>query len=333
MQNSLTSIMLSFRVRVFGVLALFLVAFGCVGIGSAQAFSVSPVVVDLEVAPGQAGQGKIDIVNDGDARRTYFVSVQKFVAKGEEGQQEFLPETDTSGIASWITPQQRSIALEPGERAAFTYAVSVPQNAEPGGHYAAVFFSDRPGSGQDSSVGVGAKVGVLFLLRVPGNITEEARVESFRSNADRLSHLPAYFELRIRNLGNVHLHPEGSIVIRDIFGSIVAKVQANPRQAAVLPNSIRRLDPAWAKTFEEVPPGAFSELRNEWRNFGIGRYTAEVQATYGGQKEPLTATATFWVIPWQLLCVVAFGILLFIILMKLYNKMVVRSALRKSSRS
>lgn len=332
MQNSLTSIMLQFRLRVFGVLALFLVVFGFAGIGKAQAFSVSPVVVDLEVAPGQAGQGKIDLVNDGDAKRTYFVSVQKFVAKGEEGQQEFLPETDTTGIASWISPQARSITLEAGERGTFTYAVSVPQNAEPGGHYAALFFSDRPGSGQDSSVGVGAKVGVLFLLRVPGNITESANVESFRSTADRLSHLPAHFELRIRNLGNVHLHPEGSVIIRNMFGSEVAKIQANPRQAAVLPNSIRRLDPAWANTFEEVPPGALSELRNEWRNFGIGRYTAEVHATYGGQRGELTAQTTFWVIPWQLLLTIVVGILLLSVLLKLYNNMVVRSALKNTKR-
>ncbi|MEO5927689.1 MAG: hypothetical protein ABIO72_03125 [Patescibacteria group bacterium] len=320
------------RLRTLSILAFFLV-FGCsIGINEARAFTVSPVLVDIVVDPGKIGSGKIEVTNTDNVRHTYVVSIQKFVAKGEDGQQDFLPESDTTGIADWIVPEARSVSLDPGQHSSFSYTVNVPQNAEPGGHYAALFFSDIPVNAEGTRVGVGAKVGVLFLLRVPGNITETARIEGFRSTADRLSHLPAYFELRIRNVGNVHVHPEGNVTIRNMFGSVVAKIPVNPREASVLPNSVRRLEPAWANTFKEASSGLFTELHNEWRNFGIGRYTAEVQATYGGQGAMLTSTTTFWVIPWQLLIAILLGCILLAILRTGYNRLVLRSAIRRSTR-
>lgn len=324
--------MLSLRSRFIFVLALLPVFALMAHPLQARAFSVSPVVVDLEVEPGAAGQGTIQITNTDTRSRTYYVSIQKFVAKGEDGQQDFLPEEDDSGLASWMVPDRRSVTLAPGESVPFSYVVNVPLNAEPGGHYAAVFFSDRPTVEGGVAVGVGAKVGVLFLLRVPGEILESARVESFRSTSERLNRLPAYFELRVRNLGSVHLRPEGTVQIRNVFGSTVAKVPANPRQAAVLPNSIRRFESVWAKTFEEERGGFIAELQNEWKNFAIGPYKAEVKVLYGEQKQELQATTTFWVIPWRLLTAFVLLLVVLFILVSLYNRMVVRSALKKGRR-
>ncbi|MBU1349100.1 hypothetical protein KJ781_03455 [Patescibacteria group bacterium] len=298
----------------------------------ASAFTVSPIIIDLDIDSGKAAQGALRISNDAEQTQTYFVSVQKFVAQGEEGQQEFLPEEDRSGLSSWITPQARAVTLGPKETMDFTYVVNVPERAEPGGHYAAVFFSTRPDVQEDSSsVGMGAKTGILFLLKVPGDIKEDARVESFRvSGGSRIDRLPAYFELRIRNLGNVHFRPEGTIVIKNIFGSVAARVPVNPRRSAVLPNSIRRVETAWAKTFDEVEgEGFITGVKNEWRNFAIGRYTADLEAIYGSGKQTLRGDVTFWVFPWRLTVIAVSILLLLIVLFKLYNRMVIRAALKQ----
>jgi hypothetical protein len=320
--------MLSHRLRLAAIL-ICSVASLCVGRTEVKAFAVSPVIIELEVAPGAAAHGEVQIVNTENSERTYYISTQNFVAKGEEGQQDFLPEDQATGLASWIVPEQRSVTLGAGQATAFTYVVNIPTKVEPGGHYAALFFSDKPGEDEGSAVGVGAKVGILFLLRVPGEITESLRVESFRATSDRLSSLPAFFELRLRNLGNVHTRPEGTVVLRNMFGSVVGKVPVNPRQAVVLPNSIRRFDPAWANTFEIDKGGFLAAAKNEWKNFAIGRYTAEVEAVYGSQKQELSAQAVFWVFPWRVLLLIAFGIVLLIVLLKLYNRLIVRAALKK----
>ncbi|MCI0479445.1 hypothetical protein L0Y59_02775 [Candidatus Uhrbacteria bacterium] len=315
----------AFLVSSFALLFLFA--------ADASAFTVSPVIVDIGVEPGKSTQGALTVMNDGERTRTYYVSVQKFVAQGEEGHQEFLPEEDRTGLASWIVPQAKSITLGPKESAEFTYAVVVPEGAEPGGHYAALFFSSLPETlDEDSSVGMGAKTGVLFLLKVPGDIKEDARVESFRLMNDGkvLNHLPAYFDLRVRNLGNVHFRPEGSIVVRNLFGSVTARISANPRGSRVLPNSVRRVDAAWANTFEiEEGDGFVTGLKNEWRNFAIGRYTADLDVVYGAGHQPLRGSVSFWVFPWRILLVFAIALGLLILFLKLYNRMVVRTALKQ----
>ncbi|MFH1078138.1 MAG: hypothetical protein V1745_02550 [Patescibacteria group bacterium] len=298
----------------------------------ASAFTISPIIVDLDVDPGKAAQGALRLTNDAEQTQTYYVTVNKFVAKGEEGQQEFLPEEDTTGLASWVTPETRTLNLGPKESKDFTYVVNVPESAEPGGHYAALFFSTRPEVDEaSSSVGMGAKTGVLFLLKVPGDIKEDARVESFRvSGGARLDRLPAYFELRVRNLGNVHFRPEGTIIIKNMFGSVEARIPVNPLRSAVLPNSIRRVQTVWAKTFDGVDEkGFFYGVRNEWRNFAIGRYTAGLEATYGSGKQPLAGNISFWVFPWHLAIVVAVLLILLFVLLSLYNRMVIRAAMKQ----
>ena len=59
--------------------------------------------------------------------------------------------------------------LASGQRAVVPFLITIPQNAEPGGYFAAVFLAVRSqklvGGGQ---VSVGGKIGVLILLRVSG---------------------------------------------------------------------------------------------------------------------------------------------------------------------
>ena len=305
-------------------IALFVCTFGLFMLAAptVRAFTVSPVIVDLDVAPGKSSQGSIHITNNAENSQTFYVGIQTFVARGEEGQQDFLPEDNKIGLPSWITPASRSVTLGPNESKDFTYVVNVPKDAEAGGHYAALFFSTQPMTEQgDVSVGVGAKTGVLFLLAVPGDIKEDARIESFTVNAGTFDRLPAYFDTRIRNLGNIHFRPEGNIVVKSMFGTTSARFPMNPLNAAVLPNSIRRVQTVWAvKTFDsDTGKGTF-----------FGRYTAELDATYGTSKQPLHGQVTFWVFPWRLAIVGGVLLVVLILLLMGYNRMVVRVAMKKT---
>jgi len=318
-------------------IALFVCLVGLLTVAApaAHAFIVSPVIVDLDISPGKANQGTIHLINNAENTQTFYVSIQTFVARGEEGQQDFLPEDNRIGLPSWIIPEARSITLAPNEGKDFTYVVNVPANAEAGGHYAAMFFSTLPVTEEGgASVGVGAKTGILFLLKVPGDIKEDARIESFAvNNGGMFDRLPAYFDTRIRNLGNIHFRPQGDIVIKSMFGSTSARFPMNPLNAAVLPNSIRRVQTVWAiKTFDSYTGKGtfFGELKDEWNNFAIGRYTAELDATYGTSKQPLHGQVTFWVFPWRLALVAGVLIVILILLLMGYNRMVVRSALKKA---
>jgi len=315
-----------------------LVALICVVLPlSAHAFTVSPALVDVSEDPGSISHGTIHLLNDTAQDQTYYVSVQNFVPQGEEGNQTFLPAGDRSGLAGWITPDQSSIKIGAGSAVDFRWTLNVPADATPGGHYAAVFFSTQPAN---SSVGIGAKTGVLMLVSVTGKVTEAATVESFHvvpmtnvsqtESATWITSLPALFELRLANTGNTHIQPEGLIVVRDVFGREVAQVPVNPDKSRVLPQSIRDIRSSWGST-SGVGEGFLTKLAAEWHGFAIGRYTATLSADFGRTHTPLAGSVSFWVLPWHILLVVFGGLLALVVLIKAYNRLVVKSAVRRVS--
>jgi hypothetical protein len=302
--------------------------------GRARALTVSPVLFDMDIAPGASAQAKIVLTNETDEPQTFSFLAENFIASGEEGAQTYIHEEELTGLASWVYPDRPEVSLDPGKSADFPFLIRVPEDAEPGGHYAAIFFSRGSGDGAPSAkggVGITEQVGVLLLVRVPGNIMEQSNVESFRMARGAVLHrLPAEFELRVRNTGSVHVRPTGTLVIRNMIGMTVARLPANPKQSAVLPGSVRKIENAWQKT---VPrgDGFWAEAANEWRNFALGRYTASVELAYGSRQEQIRSQDVhFWVIPWRILLLALGVFMAFVILVKIYNAIVVRAALRKS---
>ncbi len=309
---------------------------------AAHAFAVSPVLLEERLDPGGRAQEVLHLTNDSNGEQTYYATVQNFVPYGEEGQQRFMPETDTSGLVSWVALDQPSVTLKAGESRDFAFAISLPKDAEPGGHYAAVFFSTIPPSEQGATaVGVGAKTGVLLLVTVNGDIHEQATVESFSvmSAADpehetpvsEIDHLPALFETRIQNEGSVHFALGGKVVIKNMFGSTVGEVSANPQGSRVLPNSIRRVRTEWGNSYAKSG-GFFDQLAAEWSGFGIGKYTATLEGTYGSAHAPLNATVSFWIFPWRLFLLILAAFILLLLLIKGYNAMVIKGAVSKAKK-
>jgi len=294
-----------------------------------HAFTVAPVLFDTTIEPGASIQGSVQATNDTKDVRTYYVNVQNFVPLGEEGQQTFLPESDTSGLAGWISADASSMTLRPGESRELHWVLHPPTDAEPGGHYAALFFSTVSSTERTAaSVGVGAKTGVLFLVNVTGNIHEQASVDSFTVPSNIIDHKPIGLELRVRNEGSVHVIPQGSVIIQNIFGSRVSEIALNPTESRVLPSSIRRIDLSWGQDFHSGR-GSIEQLKAEWNGFAFGRYTAKVVGTYGQLQQPLTAEVTFWVIPWRLLICAILLVLILLMGVKGYNALVIRSATSK----
>ncbi len=299
----------------------------------AQAIVVSPVIMDHDLSPGMTVSGKIMVTNESDGQQTYYTSFSTFIAEGEEGHQQFLQaEDDQVGIPSWFELSETAIVVQPKNSKELEYKITVPPNAEPGGHYAALFLSTSPETSEKtSSVGLSSKTGILFLIRVEGDITESASLKSFTVERPMFDHLPAVMSLRLENTGNVHIRPQGVLTVRNMWGGIVARVPANPKNSAVLPHSIRRLDTWWLKS-EEIAEGGgfFAGLQNEWKNFALGRYEASVDVKYGSRSTPLEAgSVTFWVIPWRILVLAGGMIAVLFIVMKLYNQMIVSAALKK----
>lgn len=240
---------------------------------TSKGLTVIPPKFELFANPGDTISERLRLRNESDFPVTYTVLSEDFSSSGEEGAVTLEGETadPNFALATWLTPETNDITLQPKEEKTFTFSVAVPKEAEPGGHYASLLFSSgtEPVPG---SAAVTSRIGSLVLLRVSGNVTEDANVENFTAPSYSKSG-PIPFDLRLKNNGNVHIRPKGTIVITNLFNQKVAEI---PLQGAnVLPGAVRKMETMWDKTNP------------------LGIYTATLVATYGQQNLPLTAATRF----------------------------------------
>lgn len=270
-----------------------------------SAVTVSPPIIEIDAKKGDIITEKIRVTNDSDVEQTYYISAQRFVAEGESGAAAFIEDDNPLELVNWLDFPVTSVTVGPDERKVVPFSITIPDNADPGGHFASIFLSTTPpATGDGSQVSIGGRVGVLLLTRVEGNVVESAKIRDFAAEPSTINALPANFNIRIENEGNVHLKPQGNITISSMFGNIAAIVDVNQQGSNVLPDSVRELDAQWVTNPNAVAgedSSFWAKYRQEKENFAFGKFTADLNMVYGGTGKTLTASTTFWVIPWRVL--------------------------------
>lgn len=314
------------RKSLYALLVAFVVG-PLVGLAPARALTVSPVKYEFEVAAGDTVTGSVRLVNEGSATETFYMEALDFKSADNSGTPAFLDAgTSSRSMASWIKFSQSSVVLQPGGFANVNFTVSVPTTASPGGYYAGVLAGTSAPSTTGNAVGAVAKVGSLLIVTVAGPVVEKATLTGFTSSAASGASLPVDFSATLQNSGTVHLKPAGVIRITNMWGGTSAVIPVNEDGGNVLPDSSRTFTASWSKA--DLDEDA-SELAKEWKNFGFGPYTATLIMNYGDANQVVSATTSFWVMPWMM--VVLFIILLVVaaLLVVQYNKWVVSQAMSK----
>lgn len=274
--------------------------------------TISPPTYELTANPGDILENYVKLIGKSDNTVTYEATVEDFRVEGQEGSVQLTgDDANPNAFSKWFTVEPKTITLSPRETKTVKFTIKVPENGEPGGHFASVLF--QPKSIETQS-GTGAqvlqKIGALVLLNVSGAFTESGKVQKFESKnfigtyetiiddeaktttysprneefhkeskKTYFNEGPVAFDLVVKNEGNVHFRPKGTVTIYNIFGKKVDELQIEPRN--VFPNGgERRITILWPK-------------KNLWG----GRYTAKVVALYGSKNQTLTAETSFWAFP------------------------------------
>ena len=296
---------------------------------TAQALTVSPARAELTADPGETISDSFLVINEQDTEQTFYTSIENFESQGETGTPNFTASKE--GLPTWIKVDEK-VTLKKGERVKIPYTITVPTDADAGGHFAAIFLSTVPPSAGDSQVSVGAKVGMLVLLKVTGNVKEQGGLISFTIKEGKkvLTNLPLNFVYRFKNDGNDRVKPEGEIIIKNTFGGEVAKLDANKAMGNVLPSSVRRFEVHFGdKEAPAVSAPFFDHVRYQADNFALGMYTANLSLNFGNSSKA-ESSITYFMFPWQLLSIVFAVILVTILvlmwLLKRYNQWIIKQA-------
>jgi len=316
------------KTKIFA-LVIALLAVGLLLPLASQAITVSPPIIELDAAKGDVVNQSIKVRNEGAAAVTYYLSAERFVAGGEAGQPSFTGED--VDLATWIKFPFQSISVPAGATVEVPFSIVVPNYAGPGGHYAAIFLSTAPpeAANTGSQVSIASRIGTLVLVRIAGEIKESAQVAEFSTTMKTFKSLPVDFTVRVKNDGNVYLKPMGTIVIKNMWGSVAGKVAVNETGGNVLQDQIRKFDAVWVKNPNAVGATSFwGKYRQEKENYAFGSYTADLTLAYGTAGKTLMASTSFMVIPWTVIIVNLAIIIIIVVLLyfgiKKYNKWILK---------
>jgi hypothetical protein len=291
-------------VRKIALLALALLFFGLF-VFRADALSVSPSRIELVGDPGQSLEGEFLVSGDALTAQIFYVSSESFEAKGDDGVPNFFKSTD--GIDSWISVP-REVSLGKNEQKKIHFSLRIPKGTAPGGYFGAVFLNTAPPEAK-GQVAVGAKIGVLVLLRVAGNVKEGGGLLGFSTVGNRTfySMLPIGFEYRFQNSGADRVKPTGTILISNSVGLKKVVIPGNPTDGNVLPGGVRKFSTEWAPV-EDTPHSFFGKVSYEFRHFAFGMYKAQLSLTYGTKGAAAADSLRIVIFPWHLLLVLLVGV-------------------------
>lgn len=300
--------------------------------------TTSPLPLNIVTKPGQSVTADIRVKNNGTRPEKIKVELLKFGAGGETGTPRLLEREPSDIYFDWVTFSENSFTAEPAVWKTIKMTVKAPPSAAFGYYMAVVFSRANPDKPTGGASGVEGGVASLVLLNVdsPGAKRKAELVELIASQKV-YEFLPADFKVKVRNSGNVHVSPSGSIFISQ-GGKEVGVLEFNTQRGYILPQTNRVFENTWDSgfpRFEMVTEGKETKKKLVWdfeqlQNIRIGKYTATLVAVYDdGQRDvPIEAVVSFWVIPWRILG----GILLVLLLISFGVWAILRSIWRNVRR-
>lgn len=254
--------------------------------------TVTPPLFQLSVAPGNIWKSSITVVNTNAYDITVYARPVDFAPTGEEGRGEFLkPMSDLNGstspdaLSGWIAVSREGFVVPRDQTLTIPFTVAVPENAPPGGHYAAIMVTNQAGDPEKGTINVASAIASLVFLSVAGDVEEVGVIRDFYPDKVFNTTPEASFTLRFENKGNVHLKPVGNIVITNMWGRPRGTIEIGGKNefGNVLPGSVRKFNFTW---------------RGDDTELDIGRYKAITTLSFGSEgRQNISRTISFWVVP------------------------------------
>lgn len=207
-----------------------------------------------------------------------------------------------------------TVSVAAGQYANVPFTISIPKGQGAGSYYSAIEYTAQTTGGK-STLNVAASSATLVFVTVPGQAHELLNYENFGAFVPNVQTglgtyktwffgaAPQELAYTLQNNGDVAEDPQGSIVVKNIFGRTVKVIQkANPRNSLALIGQTRLFQACLSNTQQPVRAvTTTSELACGDAGLWPGYYNVQLTALYGisgGTSQAVAATATFWYVPW-----------------------------------
>lgn len=251
--------------------------------GAAEGLQVKPAIIEDNVDLGGFTQYSLTVRNLSSSDRTFYVSTQDIKGLDDAGNPLFAQPGEQTGyeLSSWISAPEGAVTLRAGETKTVSFSVHVPNKANPGAHFGAIFLTNTPVASGGNGSAINFRVGTIVSLKIAGDVREQAQLREFSTGKLLYGTGSVDFVAKIENPGNILVRPHGVVEITDMFGRSAGTVEVNQSAAPVFPGSTRKFTAKWDED-----------------GFAFGRYQATGAFSYGETDiKTISGTTSFWVLP------------------------------------
>lgn len=274
---------------------------GLVCLAQGTGIGISPLIFKYSLDKGDIQEGTINVTNPNDFEIGVKSEIEDFLPEGEIGGTKLIGESEEiTSLFRWIKVEPDSFNLAAKEIKTVSFEIAVPEDAEPGGHYASVLFRAVPPEkeAEETTIRVSGRVGALVLVEVPGKVLRQGEIVSFKVPSF-VEKGPVKFIAKIKNTGTVHWQAKATVKISNWFGKKVAEVSLGKH--IVLPQSSRLFE------------GSLDEKHL------FGRYRVELEFR-ADEDLIFTAQDNFWAFPWQKALGLFFGVTILFLVVRILKK-------------
>jgi hypothetical protein len=246
---------------------------------SQSALGVSPAIIEEVLTPGKPTAFTLTVSNVTNFPLPVKGMVRDFTVQSADLQ---TADRDRLDASKWFTLDEPDFIIQPHQVRTIKASIQPPADASPGGHYATIFFQPLvPEEALSVSTAyMNARVGVLAFTVVKGDITQKLSIATPLHAPGVIQRGNATFSFALKNNGNVHLLPSGTLTIYNGRNKAVAALHLPP--GIILPNETKTYDIPWQ------PPEP------------VGKYRGQLSLRYGDDNTRLPQQdATFVIIPWM----------------------------------
>lgn len=320
--------------KIFIILILILCSFSLASkdiyAQSAVDIGIYPPIIEVNVTPPADIKVPFTVFNYTEQSVDLKLDIKPFTASTDENGQivfsdySLLPDPfiENKILVFDKDKQVDSITLFPKQQKDLVLELKIPAKQAKGDYYLSLIFTSGAQNIEDTtSSGASAGITTNVLLSVGPQGKTKGILEDF-SAPFFISKGPVPFTVRLRNTSNHFIAPRGDIIIKNMFGQAVGKVNLLP--VNILSNSIRRLpdslqgkvsDKDYAQIKSTVEKSKFPVA--VWpEKLLLGFYKATVTLSLSDQGPVFRKETFFFAFPaeYLLTILIVIGIVSFIIL-------------------
>jgi hypothetical protein len=228
----------------FALIALLAPLYLISGVADAvsQDITITPTSVSPVINPGSAYRGSFQVIDQGKSGYKFLVYATPYNVQGEDYSPDFTALPTAPNITGWINFSSPGGYIKPGQSITLNYTISIPENTQPGGYYAAAF-AETQYPQIPNHITLNERVGELFYIQAAGPVAKKGELLTWQSSLFQKP--PLTSTIRLQNNGSINYPANIQVSVKDILGHTKYSLTT---QKELLPQTIRRVTIPWNKT-------------------------------------------------------------------------------------